>query len=133
MLTQRLRAAVRNFIKQTNLDTYECLAQIYDLIEALEDPRDMVAIKGFALAMRNEVDARSEQLRQDGERILKWLEDTYTTQGHVPPPQRMQHAALWPAPASHEGFDLSALLGAGNPPIPYSEFAAQLAAADSAK
>jgi anaerobic magnesium-protoporphyrin IX monomethyl ester cyclase len=130
-LTHRLRAAVRNFIKQTNLDTYECLAQIYDFIEGLEDPRDMVAIKGFAQAMRNEVDARSEQLRQDGERILKWLEDTYATQGHAPAPQHTPHAALWPAPAAAQGFDLSALLGAGNPPIPYSEFAARLAEANS--
>ncbi len=131
-LTHQLRAAVRNFIKQTNLDTYECLAQIYDFIDGLEDPRNMESIKGFAEAMRNQVDARSEQLRQDGERILKWLEVAYSTQGHAPAPQRTQHAALWPTPATSEGFDLSALLGAGSPPIPYSEFVARLAAADSA-
>ena len=27
LLTRRMRAGVRNFIKQTNLDTYECLAR----------------------------------------------------------------------------------------------------------
>lgn len=129
-LNRRLRASVRNFIKQTNLDTYECLAQIYDFVEALEDPRDMVAIKAIALAMRNEVDARSEQLRVDGERVLQWLEDTYATKGHTPAPQRTPHSSLWPAPTAAPAFDLPALLGAGNPPIPYSEFVARLEAAD---
>jgi anaerobic magnesium-protoporphyrin IX monomethyl ester cyclase len=130
-LSRRLRAAVRNFIKQTNLDTYECLAEICDFVEALEDPRDMVAIKGFAQAMRLQVDARSEQMRQDGERVLKWLEDTYATRGHAEAPRRGSHAGLWPVPAAAQGFDLQALLGAGNPPIPYSEFAACLEAAGS--
>ena len=27
-----LRGAVRNFVKETNLDTYQCLCRIYDFV-----------------------------------------------------------------------------------------------------
>jgi hypothetical protein len=73
---------VRNFIKQTNLDTYECLCQIHDFVEAV-DPRDQVTIRGFGRVMREQVDARSQTLRVEGERILKRLEDTYATRGRA--------------------------------------------------
>lgn len=130
-VTCRLRAAVRNFIKETNLDTYECLAEIFDFVAAMKDPRDMVAIKGFARRMRGEVDARSEMLREDGERILKWLEDTYAGSGAIEGAARRR---LPPVRRHWEGFgtfDLAALLGVGDRPIPYADFAADLAASDS--
>lgn len=129
-LTQRLRAAVRNFIKQTNLDTYECLAEIYDGVAGLEDPRDMVAIKGLAMRMRGEVDARSESLREDGERILKWLEDTYAAKGAIAQPLRRRLPARHRPTVPSEGFDLAAVLGIGDRPIPYADFAADLAASE---
>ncbi|OQZ04017.1 MAG: hypothetical protein B6D34_05305 [Candidatus Brocadia sp. UTAMX1] len=75
-LTQTLRATVRNFIKQTNLDTYECLCQIYDFV-ATADPNDHVMIRGFAREMRERVDERSRDLHAQGERILRWLSNTY--------------------------------------------------------
>jgi radical SAM superfamily enzyme YgiQ (UPF0313 family) len=127
-LTHRLRAAVRNFIKQTNLDTYECLAAIFDGVVALTDPRDMVAIKGLALRMRGEVDARSETLRADGERILKWLEDTYAAKGVVEAPLRRRMPTRQRPWEQSGTFDLSAVLGIGDRAIPYADFAADLAA-----
>jgi hypothetical protein len=76
LLTQTLRAAVRNFIKQTNLDTYECLCQIYDFV-ARVDPEHPAAIRAFAREMREYVDGRSSRLHREGERILAWLDATY--------------------------------------------------------
>jgi hypothetical protein len=79
-LSQNLRATVRNFIKQTNLDTFECLSQIYDFIVRC-DPHDRSAIHGFAREMRWRVDDRSAVLLEQGQRIIDWLEETYRTQG----------------------------------------------------
>jgi len=76
LLTQTLRAAVRNFIKQTNLDTYECLCQIYDFV-ARVNPEHQAAIRAFAREMREYVDGRSSRLHREGERILAWLDATY--------------------------------------------------------
>jgi radical SAM superfamily enzyme YgiQ (UPF0313 family) len=76
LLTQALRAAVRNFIKKTNLDTYECLAEIYDFVASV-DPREQVAIKSFARQMRQYVDGRSARLHGEGQRILDVLTETY--------------------------------------------------------
>ena len=71
-----MRACVRNFIKQTNLDTYECLCRIYDLV-ASGDPRDQVRIHAIAQEMRQHVDRRSLSLRVQGEQILNLLTSTY--------------------------------------------------------
>ena len=46
LLTLTLRGAVRNFIKYTNLDTYECLCQIYDYVDST-NPRDQIVIQEF--------------------------------------------------------------------------------------
>jgi anaerobic magnesium-protoporphyrin IX monomethyl ester cyclase len=147
-LSQHLRALVRNFIKQTNLDTYECLCQIHDFVEAV-DPRDQVTVRGFARVMREQVDARSQTLRVEGERILKCLEDTYATHGRA---ARASQTAMtgdglasllgWSAVPYHgpehigdaaaAGFDLSALMGAGSGLMPYTIFAAGLTGAADA-
>ena len=42
MLSQTMRATVRNFIKQTNLDTYERMSEIYDYVVGC-DPLDHAA------------------------------------------------------------------------------------------
>jgi hypothetical protein len=80
VLTQTVRAAVRNFIKRTNLDSYECLAQIYDFV-VRADPADPLMLHGFAREMRQEVDRRSSLLFDDGERIIRWLTDLYERRG----------------------------------------------------
>jgi radical SAM family protein/B12 binding protein len=80
VLTQRLRGAVRNFIKQTNLDTYECLCEIYDFVAAC-DPGDPIAIRAFAREAREWVDKRSEKLHVQGEAILGWLDRAYERRG----------------------------------------------------
>ena len=80
VLTQTLRASVRNFIKQTNLDTYECLCQIYDFV-ATANPNDHVMVRGFAREMRERVDERSRGLHAQGERILRRLSNTYDHRG----------------------------------------------------
>jgi hypothetical protein len=146
-LSHSLRAAIRNFIKQTNLDTYECLCQVVDFVESMGDPPEQVALRGFARSVREQVDARSQLLRTQGERILKWLEESYATRGApAGPPRRapacglasilgvgavpclgVAHVAGTP-PA---GLDLSGLLGAGYPPLPYAEFLANLESAET--
>jgi anaerobic magnesium-protoporphyrin IX monomethyl ester cyclase len=80
LLTQTLRAAVRNFIKQTNLDTYECLCQIYDFVAGV-NPDEHFAIRHFAQAMRKQVDERSRELYARGKTILGRLDEIYETRG----------------------------------------------------
>ncbi len=80
VLTQALRAKVRNFIKETNLDTYQCLCEIYDFVEA-EDPGEQLAIRGFAREMRERVDERSSELHARGESLLQRLNDAYKRRG----------------------------------------------------
>jgi anaerobic magnesium-protoporphyrin IX monomethyl ester cyclase len=80
VLTETLRAAVRSFIKRTNLDTHECLCRIYDFVAAA-DPHDQVAIRSFAREMREHVDQRSQSLHVQGERILGWLDQAFEKRG----------------------------------------------------
>jgi hypothetical protein len=80
-LTQALRSVARNFIKRTNLDTYECLSQIYDFVMG-PDLKERASIQDFAGEMRGQVDERSAGLRVQGERILDWLNEAY--EGHAP-------------------------------------------------
>jgi len=93
MLSQAMRAAVRNFIKQTNLDTYERMAEIYDYVVGC-DPLDHAAIAAFARSQREKVDHHSAGLLQRGERILNWLDATYA---------RKQAGLSGPAPALVDG------------------------------
>lgn len=90
-LTQTLRGNVRNFIKQTNLDTYECLCQIYDFVAAC-NPSDHAVIRAFAGEMRQQVDQRGRALHAEGERILNWLTESYEGGG--------KRAAIGPSPVS---------------------------------
>jgi hypothetical protein len=81
-LTQTLRALVKNFIKRTNLDTYECLCQIYDFV-GMTNPEDHLQVKAFAKQMREEVDRRSEDLHAEGEKLLGRLTQAYEGRGHA--------------------------------------------------
>jgi anaerobic magnesium-protoporphyrin IX monomethyl ester cyclase len=89
-LTQTLRASVRNFIKYTNLDTFECLSQVYDFTVAC-DPTDNAALRSFARQMRREVDERSRSLHTQGEYILRWLTGAFQGEsGKFTPPRLSQ-------------------------------------------
>jgi anaerobic magnesium-protoporphyrin IX monomethyl ester cyclase len=79
-VTQTMRANVRNFIKRTNLDTYERLCEIYDFVAAA-DPKDQMGNRSFARQMRARVDAGSAALHAEGQRILDWLTAAYQGSG----------------------------------------------------
>lgn len=74
-LTQTLRGAVRNFVKETNIDTYQRLCQIYDFVEDGTRTGEL-AVRAFAKEMRARVDAKSNELKIRGEYLLNWLEET---------------------------------------------------------
>lgn len=76
LLTQTLRAAVRNFIKRTNLDTYGHLCRIYDFV-ADTGGRDHLASRAFAREMREHIDACGRELHVEGERLIDWLTGTW--------------------------------------------------------
>jgi len=76
LVTQSLRASVRNFIKLTNLDTYECLSEIYDFVVSV-DPTNRSLVKSAAREMRRQVDERSGDLHARGERLLGRMTDAY--------------------------------------------------------
>ena len=96
LLSQSLRASVRNFIKHTNLDTYECLCEIYDFVER-QDPADQTLIKGFARDLRIQVDQRSKSLHLDGEAILDQIMAVYERRGENVPGDRFD-ARAWAVP-----------------------------------
>lgn len=75
-LTRELRAEVRAFIKETNVDTHRHLCRIYDLVLAT-DPADQHQIKEIMKSLRRQVDERSRALRAQGERILDRLQAAY--------------------------------------------------------
>lgn len=142
LLSQTLRAAARNFVKQTNLDTFERLCEIYDFVAAC-DPADGVALRSFARDARLRVDQHSRELLVRGERILNSLEDTYAR--NVPgvpyyapaPPQPLgfdpakEHIPTPVIPgleftrpgSGWEGVDL---FGVAQAPVPYNIFRARL-------
>lgn len=83
ILTQTLRADVRNFIKRTNLDTYQWLSEIYDFVNST-NPANRIAIRDFAREMRERVDYRSNELHFQGENILRRLSDAYNRNSQTP-------------------------------------------------
>jgi anaerobic magnesium-protoporphyrin IX monomethyl ester cyclase len=82
-LSEGLRAAVRNFIKRTNLDTYAHLAAIYDRVSRM-DPGDAQAVRAAAYEIRRSVDECGRDLYRQGERILNWLELAYAQREEAP-------------------------------------------------
>jgi radical SAM superfamily enzyme YgiQ (UPF0313 family) len=103
LLTQSLRASARNFIKETNLDTYDCLCQIYDFVK-ITDPVDQVRLKDFARRMRVQVDQRSQALHERGKYVLQLLEKTYGERGrqerHTAEDFSASGLPLWPCRTS---------------------------------
>jgi hypothetical protein len=146
LLTQTLRAAVRNFIKQTNLDTFERASEIYDFVAGC-DPADEAALRVFARQLRARVDLHSRELLIRGERVLNWLEDTYGRKASglagpapVPPDAGLGLAATERPPVPSipgleftqpgHGWENVDLFGVSNAPVPYSVFRARLAEED---
>jgi anaerobic magnesium-protoporphyrin IX monomethyl ester cyclase len=104
LLTQTLRSAVKSFIKKTNLDTYQCLCQIYDFV-ACTDPSDYFHVRSFAKEMRERVDYRSREIKARGEVILRWLGEAAAGQRQTP--------GLTPVFSAMSGTGLNV------PPVPY--------------
>jgi len=75
LLSETLRSEVKNFIKQTNLDTYHWLCTIYDFVSA--GSLDQSAIKNFMQVARAKIDKKSNVLRLQGQLILDWMETAY--------------------------------------------------------
>ena len=147
LLSQTLRASVRNFIKRTNLDTYECLCQIYDFV-ATEDNLDYPEVRAFSLEMRRQVDERGRSLHREGEAILNRLTSTFANQEKTTPLHRksllangLSFLATRPLPYNgvdqlgqlefiSEGSEESAepleFFGTASGPVPYSEFKKRL-------
>jgi hypothetical protein len=138
-LNLTLRGSVRNFIKYTNLDTYECLCQIYDFVSSA-NPHDQAGIHDFSRYMRERVDSRSHELRAQGERLLDWMHRLYEgrgtgsqavwrsagttaplfTGGWAEPYRGLEGVADQPGDAVR--MDELGLFGLSGGPIPYSEF-----------
>jgi methylmalonyl-CoA mutase cobalamin-binding subunit len=150
-LTQRMRGAVRNFIKHTNLDTFECLCEIYDFV-VQADPTDLLSIRTYSREMRAEVDSRSAGLRQQGERILDWLTGAVEACEEIAPAfvpgvrkvdgsgsGSLSRSTGWSIQPERRSFGsqsarqnawddpVSNLLGILTTPIPYEEFKRRLA------
>jgi len=133
MLTQSLRGAVKSFIKETNLNTYKCLCQIYDFIEST-DPNNRADLQSFAQEMRMIVDEASRSLHAEGEGILSALNNAYDGQGKF----WMQHAPRIGYVSPYFGIggpehgavthwsNEADLFGLIPMPIPYQAFKAQL-------
>ncbi len=143
MLSQAMRARVRNFIKQTNLDTYERISEIYDYVVGC-DPLDHAAIASFARSQRGKVDRQSAGLLVRGERILNWLDATYARKqaglsgpAAAPPeeaaPQHEPTTAIPPTIPGLEftrpgsGWETIDLFGVSRAPVPYEVFRNRLA------
>jgi hypothetical protein len=148
-LSQTLRGSVRNFIKETNLDTYRWLCRIYDFVAAC-DPADPSAIRSFAWEMRQGVDAHGVELHTEGEALLQWLDALYEQRdepckarwpepAHVPM-SRLGYRALDESGVCHLGertadgfgqvWDLGAApFGTLPTPVPYDQFKKRMAEA----
>jgi hypothetical protein len=146
-LSQTLRGAVRNFIKQTNLDTYQWLCRIYDYV-ASADLSDRATQRNFAWEMREGVDAHSAGLHAQGQELLERLDTAYERRsepGQGPWPRSEHHPmsslgyrALDEAGVCQlgpperrgpwSGWDVgSDVFGQLSTPIPYAEFKHRMA------
>ncbi len=142
LLSLTLRSNVRNFIKYTNLDTYEYLSQIYDFVTST-DPHNQTSIYEFSRYMRERVDNRSRELRVQGEKLLDWMQSLYKGRSIgaqlVWPGGQTAGPAFLTGPAEPyygldngnslpediAGLDDIGLFGLSEGPIPYNEFKAQ--------
>jgi radical SAM superfamily enzyme YgiQ (UPF0313 family) len=142
LLNLTLRSNVRNFIKYTNLDTYEHLCQIFDFVTST-DPHNQTSIFEFSRYTRDRVDSRSQELRMQGEGLLDWMQRLYESRNTGSQPDWSPTKSTSPAflgcraepyfgldtgdsrPDDAMGLDTIDLFGLSEGPIPYSEFKRQ--------
>ncbi|WP_429885488.1 B12-binding domain-containing radical SAM protein [Geoalkalibacter halelectricus] len=139
-LSEELRAEVRCFIKQTNIDTYRHLCRIYDLVREI-DPGNRAAVQDAMRSLRRSVDEHGISLRAQGEGVLQRLQAAYDGR---PAPQSQTAAYGEPSlaalldgllmrdDAEHEtACDFATdgafnFFGALKRPIPYDQFKSRL-------
>jgi hypothetical protein len=128
-----MRSRVKNFIKNTNMETFHMLSVIYDFVIRIEDPVN-VDTRKFKQDMRIMVDNNSRMLRSEGEEILDILElaqknrDTITSGAgqdliKQENPYKNEFESSYTSEASYEGrLDLADILRLDSKPIPYDDF-----------
>ena len=142
LLSETLRSKVRNFIKQTNLDTYQWLCTIYDFINTENHSQE--EITQFTQQTRNRVDMKSKELHLQGQTLIDYMEDIYknlntptkTTQSLIgdvglencksqqPTPGETNHYLMEALGANAKILDV---LGVSPEVIPYNFFKKKLA------
>ncbi len=140
VLSQGLRADVRSFIRETNIDTYRCLSSIWDMVSAV-DPEDREAVLPAMRGLRQRVDDGGIALRAKGERILARLRQAWAGEEHseVAAASRAFGSAsaggevvpdIGIASVARRGADPAGLdfFGALRRPIPYEEFKRRMTA-----
>jgi hypothetical protein len=144
LVTQTLRAAVRNFIKETNLDTFERCSEIYDWVACAYTCGDDASVRSFARDMRTLVDRQSRRLIERGEGILNRLEETWVRRDEPARPFQLQQPPIGAVPADRAaqsfpqipgleftrpgtGWEAVDLFGVASAPVPYDVFRARLA------
>ncbi len=145
LLSQELRAEVRSFIKETNIDTYRRLSRIWDIVRKI-NPEDREAMYTAMREMRQRVDDGGIALRVKGERILERLRHVSAGGGEVHSEPTAAAGAFaflsadggaipynGVASLAREGADPVGLgfFGALRRPIPYEEFKQRMTAGDS--
>lgn len=123
LLTMSLRGAVRSFIKNTNIDTHQCLSVIYDFVSTV-DPENTDECHRFSQWMRKEVDRRSESLRQQGECILDFQQETFRRKKIGSPSllfRRLSALSTGPGAGNQDNRGVLDMLMPGFA-IPYQEF-----------
>jgi radical SAM superfamily enzyme YgiQ (UPF0313 family) len=136
VLNQTLRSYVKNFIKRTNLDTYNLLSRIYDFVVSVDNPSSEDGQK-FAFEMRYLVDNNSRKLRKQGEHIIAMLDSAFKRKDicykesdsqsfKVPEVLEIDSEIADPYEnkniLSGTGYSLDQILNLGSKPIPYHKF-----------
>jgi anaerobic magnesium-protoporphyrin IX monomethyl ester cyclase len=141
-ISQSLRALVRNFIKQTNLDTFESLSRIFDFVREV-NTTDELRIHRFAREMRERIDTKSMHILSQGKKVIDLLERAYQSKGLdvweeepiLNPEPTSTYEETYSKPAGlesqrpPEGADLIEvlnLMGSGRQLIPYDLFKKKL-------
>jgi hypothetical protein len=122
-ITQSLRSASMNFIRETNLDTYAYLSEIYDYVQT-SNPQDQVRAAGFAHELKALIDAADEKLKERGRDVLSRLRRAYATGGWQETSRpSIAHWMLARSPdCSARDVSLIGIPGFPETPIPYQVF-----------
>lgn len=138
-LNETIRSHVRNFIKETNLDTYHLLTNIYDYVNETDKLEHEYLIE-FAGNMRRKVDRNSMFLRKQGEEIInmldmafkfrhdnKYLSSLILVEKNTCFLPTEKEPVNNPQEILNDEFSLGDVLNIVSQPIPYEEFKNYLA------